>query len=74
MTLRARLTRARVRVGRIVRANAGAGAVSFSVALDAKAKRALRSRKRLDVTVAVALTPPGGETRSRAVRRCRLRG
>jgi hypothetical protein len=73
VTLRARLSGARVRVGRVVRANTAAGAVRFSVPLNAKAKRALRSRKRLDVTVAVALTPPGGKTITRS-RKVRLRG
>jgi plastocyanin len=66
VTLRARLSRARVRAGRTVRASTAAGAVAFSVPLNAKAKRVLRSRKRLTVTVAVALTPPGAKTITRS--------
>jgi plastocyanin len=73
VTLRARLSRARVRVGRVVRASTATGAVTFSVPLNAKAKRVLRSRKRLDVTVAVVLTPPGGKTITRS-QKVRLRG
>jgi plastocyanin len=63
--------RGRVRAGRSVK-TAAAGTATFSVALNAKARRALRSRGRLDVTVTVALTPPGGAKISRA-QRVRLR-
>jgi plastocyanin len=68
VTLRVR----RVRVGRVVQSSTRAGTVRFSVPLDAKAKRVLRTRKRLDVTVAVALTPPGARTITRT-QKVRLR-
>jgi hypothetical protein len=70
VTARARLSRTRVRVGRTVRANVAAGTVRFSVRLSARAKRVLRARKRLNVTLAIALTPPGADTitRSQTVR------
>ena len=63
------LKRGRVRVGRSSRTVA-AGVVTFSVPLNATGRRTLRRRGRLDVTVSVALTPPGGSklTRSQRVR------
>ena len=62
VTLRARLSRARVTVGRLVRTRTRAGRLRFSVPLNARAKRVLRARKRLALTVTVALTPPGERT------------
>jgi plastocyanin len=50
----------RLAVGRSVKAKAVSGANAFSVALDRRGKRALKRRHRLKLTVAVALTPPGG--------------
>ncbi len=67
------LTARRVRVGRVVRTSLAPGQVSFSVPLNSKGRRALRSRKRLDVTVAVALTPPGASKLTRS-QKVRLRG
>jgi plastocyanin len=64
------LRRGRTRVGRSTRTVAAAGVVTFSVPLNSTARRTLRRRGRLEVTVAVALTPPGGSklTRSQRVR------
>ena len=67
------LTSRRVRIGRLVRASLAPGSLSFSVPLNAKGRRALRSRKRLDVTVAVALTPPDASKLTRR-QKVRLRG
>ena len=67
------LRRGRLRVGRSTRTVAAAGTVTFSVPLNATSRRTLRRRGRLDVTVAVALTPPGGSKLTRS-QRVRLRG
>jgi plastocyanin len=60
VTVTTRLGKTVVRVGHSVTASTPSGPVTFSVALDAKARRALRDARKLTVTVAVALTPPGG--------------
>jgi plastocyanin len=49
------------KVGVWVKTATKSGAVAFSVPLNAKARRMLKAKRRLDVTVAVALTPPGGK-------------
>jgi plastocyanin len=48
-------------VGRYVKAKAASGANTFSVALDTRGKRLLKRRHSLKLTVAVAITPPGGK-------------
>jgi plastocyanin len=58
-----------VRIGRFTRASAPAGRTSFAVAVDAKARSALRRHRRLAVTVAIALTPPGGHELTYSVKR-----
>lgn len=68
VTLTARLSKARVRVGRLLKPTTARGAVAFSVPLDAKARRHLRARRSLVVTVAVALTPPGGKKVTRSMK------
>jgi plastocyanin len=47
-------------VGRFAKAKAASGANAFSVRLDKRGKSALKRRHSLKLTVAVALTPPGG--------------
>jgi plastocyanin len=58
---------AAVRVGRYLRKSAPAGKVSFAVPLSARARKAMDRHRRLRVTVAVALTPPGGHKLTRSL-------
>jgi plastocyanin len=55
-----------VRIGRFAKSSTPAGKVSFAIAIDAKARSALRRHRRLSVTVAVALTLPGGHKLTRS--------
>lgn len=55
------------RVGHSRKTVSRAGRAAFAVRLSAKARRALRARHRLRLTVAVALTPPGGHRLSRTL-------
>jgi hypothetical protein len=71
VTLTARLSGRTVRIGRWTR-TATSGTQSFSVPVNARARRALRAGRRLQVRVAVAVTPPGGEKVTSA-RKVRLR-
>jgi hypothetical protein len=57
-----------MRVGRWLERSTRAGSVTFSVPLSARARNALRRHRRLPVTVAVALTPPGGHELTRTLR------
>jgi plastocyanin len=48
--------------GSWVKKSAAAGRTSFVVALNARTRKALRAKRRLNLTVTVALTPPGAKT------------
>ncbi|MDA0164193.1 hypothetical protein OM076_28220 [Solirubrobacter ginsenosidimutans] len=50
----------KTKVGTYLKKSTASGTVSFSVALNARARRTLAKARRLRVSVAVALTPPGG--------------
>ena len=54
------VTAGSAKAGTYLKKSTPAGAVAFSVSLDARARRLLERRHQLRVTVAVALTPPGG--------------
>jgi plastocyanin len=49
------------KVGTYLKKSTASGAVAFSVTLNAHARRSLAKARRLRVSVAVALTPPGGK-------------
>jgi plastocyanin len=60
--------RGKTKAGIWLKKSAAKGTVTFSVALDAKTRKALRAKRRLRVTVAVALTPPGGKKLTKTVK------
>lgn len=62
------------RVGRWRKTVSRAGRAAFVVPLSAKARSALRKRHRLRLTVAVALTPPGGHKLTRTLHTTLRRG
>jgi hypothetical protein len=62
------------RVGRWRKTVSRAGRAAFVVPLSAKARGALRKRHRLRLTVAVALTPPGGHKLTRTLHTTLRRG
>jgi hypothetical protein len=55
------VTAGKTKVGTYLKKATASGAVSFSVTLNAHARRTLAKARRLRLSVAVALTPPGGK-------------
>ena len=51
----------KAKAGSWLKKSAAKGTVSFSVSLNAATRKALRAKHRLRLSVAVALTPPGGK-------------